>query len=108
MFITPAYAQAAAAPAGADIFMQLVPFLLIFVIMYFLILRPQQKKLRDHKEMINNVKRGDMVTLSGGLIGKISKVIDDNTIEVELADNVKIKALRGAVAEVRSKGEPAA
>jgi preprotein translocase subunit YajC len=108
MFMTPAFAQTAAAPAGADIFMQLVPFVLIFVIMYFLILRPQQKKLRDHKEMINNVKRGDQVTLSGGILGKISKVIDDNTVEVEIGEGVKIKALRGAVAEVRSKTEPAA
>jgi preprotein translocase subunit YajC len=106
MFITPAYAQAAGGSANETIF-QLIPFVLIFIIMYFLILRPQQQKVKAHKAMVDALRRGDQVTLSGGLIGRISKVIDENTLEVELGEGVKIKCLRGAVAEVRTKGEPA-
>lgn len=104
--ITPAFAQGAAAPGGSDILLQLTPFLLIFVIMYFLIIRPQQKRVKAHQEMIKNVRRGDTIVTSGGLIGKVSKVIDDGEIEVEIADNVKVRAARAMIAEVRSKSEP--
>jgi preprotein translocase subunit YajC len=97
----------AAAPGGTEMFMQLVPFLLIFVIMYFLILRPQQKKMKDHKAMIESVKRGDLVTISGGILGKIAKV-DDTTVDVEVAEKTVIKVVRGAIVEVRSKTEPVA
>lgn len=106
MFITPAYAQAAA-PGGTDMLMSLLPFVLIFVIMYFLILRPQQRKVKAHQEMVKGIRRGDTVVTSGGLIGKVARVIDDNEVELQLADNVKIRQLRSMISDVRAKGEPA-
>lgn len=106
MFITPAFAQTGAGGTN-DILMSMLPFILIFVIMYFLILRPQQQKVKTHREMIGNLRRGDQVTLSGGLIGKITKVVDDQTIEIEIADNVRVRAAKSFVSEVRSKSEPA-
>ena len=105
--ITPAFAQSAAAPAGGDMAMQLLPFGLVLVIMYFLLIRPQQRRVKAHQELVKNLRRGDVVVLNAGLIGKISKVIDDNEIEVELADNVRVRSIRSMVAEVRSKTEPA-
>jgi preprotein translocase subunit YajC len=105
MFITPAYAQAAA-PGGSDMLVSLLPFIAIFVIMYFLILRPQQKRVKTHTEMVKNLRRGDTVITNGGVIGKISKVIDDHEVEVEIADGVKIRQVRQMVTEVRAKGEP--
>lgn len=104
--ITPAYAQGAGA-GGGDIFLQLVPFILIFVIMWFLIIRPQQKRVKAHQEMVKALRRGDSVVTSGGLIGKISKVVDDGELEVEIADGVRIRVVRAMVTEVRSKSEPA-
>jgi preprotein translocase subunit YajC len=89
-----------------DTLMQIVPFVLIFVIMYFLMIRPQQKRQKEHQEMIKNVRRGDQVVMSGGLIGKVSKVTDENELELEIADNVKVRVSRTAIADVRSKGEP--
>jgi len=107
--ITPAFAQAAgAAPGGADIVMQMAPFGLILIIMYFLILRPQQKRAREHQDMIKNIRRGDTVVTQGGLIGKVSKTVDDSEIELEIAPNVKVRVLRPMVSDVRAKGEPAA
>lgn len=106
MFITPAYAQAAA-PGGTDMLMSLLPFVLIFVIMYFLILRPQQRKVKAHQEMVKGIRRGDTVVTSGGLIGKVARVIDDSEVELQLADNVKIRQLRSMISDVRAKGEPA-
>ena len=104
--ITPAFAQGAAAPGG-DMILQFVPFVLIFVIMWFLIIRPQQRRVREHKEMINNVRRGDTVVTSGGIVGKVTRVIEDaNELEVEISDGVKVKLVRGMIAEVRTKGEP--
>jgi preprotein translocase subunit YajC len=105
MFITPAYAQGAPA-GGGDLVMSLLPFVLIFVIMYFLILRPQQKRVKQHQELIKNLRRGDTVITSGGLVGKITKVVDDDQIEVEIADGVRVRQLRAMVSDVRAKGEP--
>ena len=104
--ITPAYAQSASALGGSDMLIQIVPFILIFIIMYFLMIRPQQKRQKDHQEMIKNVRRGDTIVLSGGVIGKVSKVIDEHEVELEIADNVRIRVSRGGIADVRSKGEP--
>jgi preprotein translocase subunit YajC len=84
----------------------LLPFILIFVIMYFLILRPQQKRAKAHQEMVRNVRRGDTVITSGGLVGKVTKVIDDDHIEVEVAEDVRVRQVRSMVADVRAKGEP--
>jgi preprotein translocase subunit YajC len=107
MFITPALAQAAGSPFGGDsMLVSLLPFVLIFVIMYFLILRPQQKRVKQHAEMVKNVRRGDTVVTSGGLIAKVTKVIDDDKIEIELADGVRAQQMRSMVADVRAKGEP--
>lgn len=106
MLITPAYAQAAGA-GGTDMLMSLLPFVLIFVIMYFLILRPQQKKVKAHQELVKNIRRGDTVITSGGLIGKVARVVDDAEIELQLADGVKVRQLRGLITDVRAKGEPA-
>ena len=86
--------------------MSLLPFVLIFVIMYFLILRPQQKRVKEHQEMVKNLRRGDTVVTSGGLIGKVTKVVDDEQIEVEIADGVRVRQMRQMVSDVRAKGEP--
>ena len=110
MFITPAFAQGSLFGGGAGgdggMLMSLLPFVLIFVIMYFLILRPQQKRVKQHQEMVKNVRRGDTVVTNGGLIGKVTKVIDDDQIEIEIADDVRIRQMRQMVADVRAKGEP--
>jgi len=88
MFITPAYAQAAGAGDTNSMLMSLLPFALIFVIMYFLILRPQQKKVRDHADLVKNIRRGDTVVTSGGLVGKVTKVVDDDQIEFEISNSI--------------------
>lgn len=106
MFTTPAYAQAAATP-DANLMLQILPFVLIFVIMYFLILRPQQQKAKEHQNLIKNVRRGDTVVTSGGVVAKVTKVIDDEHVEIEIADNVRVRQLRQMIAAVRAKGEPA-
>jgi preprotein translocase subunit YajC len=91
---------------GNDMLISLLPFVLIFVIMYFLILRPQQKRVKQHQEMVTSLRRGDTVVTSGGLVGKISKVVDDAEIELQLADGVRVRQMRAMVSEVRAKGEP--
>jgi preprotein translocase subunit YajC len=107
MFITPAFAQTPGSMfGGGEMLTQLLPFALIFVIMYFLILRPQQKRVKAHQEMVKNVRRGDTVVTNGGLIGRVAKVIDDGEIEIEIADEVRVRQSRSMIAEVRSKGEP--
>jgi preprotein translocase subunit YajC len=109
MFGTPAFAQGffgGGAGGEGGMLMSLLPFILIFVIMYFLILRPQQKRVKQHSEMVKNVRRGDTVVTNGGLIGKVTKVIDDDQIEIEIADDVRIRQMRGMVSDVRAKGEP--
>jgi preprotein translocase subunit YajC len=105
-FIAPAYAQAAGAAGATDLVMQMAPFAIILVIMYFLILRPQQKRARAHQEMVKNVRRGDTVVTNGGMIGKVTKVVDDDQIEIEIATDVKIRQLRAMITDVRAKGEP--
>ena len=106
--ITEAFAQTAGSPGGgADMLMQtLAPFAIVLVIMYFLVMRPQQQRAKQQAEMLKNIRRGDTVVTSGGLIGKVTKSVDDNEIEVEIAPNVRIRQARGMVAEVRAKGEP--
>ena len=108
MFITPAFAQGSMfGGAGGDggMIMSLLPFVLIFVIMYFLILRPQQKRVKAHAEMVKNVRRGDTVVTNGGLIGKVTKVVDDDQIEIEIAPDVKIRQLRPMISDVRAPNE---
>ncbi|MCK3777640.1 preprotein translocase subunit YajC [Ensifer adhaerens] len=108
MFITEAFAQTAGAPSagGADILMSILPFLLIFVVMYFLIIRPQRAQMKRREELLKNIRRGDQVVTGGGIVGKVTKVVDDNELEVEIAEGVKIRVVRSGVSEVRVKGEP--
>ncbi len=106
MFVTPAYAQSAVG-GGGEILMSILPFLLIFVIMYFLIIRPQRTQMKKREEMLKNVRRGDQVITGGGVIGKVTKVIDDTELELEIADGVKVRLIRSLIADVRVKGEPA-
>jgi preprotein translocase subunit YajC len=84
----------------------LLPFILIFVIMYFLILRPQQKRAKQHQEMVKNLRRGDNVVTSGGLVGKVTKVVDEDQVEIEIADGVRVRQVKSMIADVRVKGEP--
>ncbi len=108
MLMTPAFAQAAGAAGDTNsMLMSLLPFALIFVIMYFLILRPQQRKVKEHADLVKNVRRGDTVVTNGGLVGKVTKVVDDEQIEIEVADGVRIRQMRQMISGVRTKGEPA-
>ncbi|KZK80288.1 preprotein translocase subunit YajC [Pseudovibrio sp. W64] len=104
MFITPAYAQAAG--GVPDVVMSIVPFVLIFVIMWFLIIRPQRQKMKSHQEMVSNLRRGDTVVTSGGLIGKVAKIVDDAELQVDIAEGTRVRIARAMIQEVRSKGEP--
>ena len=107
MFITSAFAQVSgASPLSTDTLVQFAPFVVIFAIMYFLILRPQQQRAKAQREMVQAARRGDVVVTSGGLIGKITKSTDDNEVEVEIAPNVKVRLTRSGIADVRAKGEP--
>ena len=105
MLITPAYAQAAGGAGGA--ITSFIPLILIFAIMYFLLIRPQQKKLKDHQAMVDSVRRGDQVVTQGGILGKVTKVKDDNEIEVEIASGVKVRVVKSTISQVISKTEPA-
>jgi preprotein translocase subunit YajC len=90
---------------ATDFLIQLFPFIALFAIMYFLVLRPQQRRVKEHREMVANVRRGDVVVTAGGLVGKVTKV-DDAEVQVEIADNVRVRVVKGTLAEVRSKSEP--
>lgn len=107
MFVTPAFAQAAGAGPGSAV-ASFLPLVLIFAIMYFLLIRPQQKKLKEHKSMVEALRRGDQVLTQGGIIGKVTKVGEDGVVEVEIADGVKVKVVKSTIAQVMSKTEPAA
>ena len=107
MFISPAYAQDAAAAAPNPL-MQFVPLVLMFVIFYFLLIRPQMNARKKHQEMVSNVRRGDVVVTAGGIVGKVSKVLDDNEVMVELADNVSVKVVKATLTDVRTKPQPPA
>jgi preprotein translocase subunit YajC len=109
MLITPAYAQGGLLGLGGDgggMLTSLLPLILIVVIMYFLVLRPQQQKVKQHQAMVKALRRGDTVVTSGGLVGRVTKVVDDDQIEVEISDGVRVRQMRSMVQEVRAKGEP--
>ncbi len=103
MFISPAYAQTANGAPGFDF---LLPFVLIFVIFYMLVIRPQQKRVKQHKAMVAALHRGDTVVTGGGLVGKVTKVIDDNECLVEIADGVRARVVSTTIVDVRGKTEP--
>ncbi|MFN3937386.1 MAG: preprotein translocase subunit YajC [Gemmobacter sp.] len=105
MIATPAFAQAAG--GGGSAFASFIPLVLIFAIMYFLLIRPQQKKIKEHKAMVEAIRRGDQVLTQGGIIGKVTKVKEDGELEVEIAEGVKVRVVRATVAQVLSKTEPA-
>jgi len=92
---------------GGGPLIQFLPLILIFAIMYFLLIRPQQKKAKEHRAMVEALRRGDRVVTQGGLIGKVSKVKEDNEIELELAENVKVRVVKSTIAQVINKTEPA-
>ncbi len=93
---------------GAGALGSFLPLILIFGIMYFLLIRPQQKKMKEHQAMVEALRRGDQVITQGGIVGKVSKVKDDGEIEVEIAEGVKVRVIKGTIAQVISKTEPAA
>ncbi|MCB1462170.1 MAG: preprotein translocase subunit YajC [Nitratireductor sp.] len=105
MFVTPAYAQTAG--GGGEIMMSVLPFVLIFVIMYFLIIRPQRQQAKARDAMLAAIRRNDTIVTGGGVVGKVTKVIDDGELEVEIATDTKVRVVRSMVADVRVKGEPA-
>lgn len=105
LMAAPAFAQAAPAAAGPNPIIQLLPFLPLILIFYFLLIRPQQQRAKKHAEMIGAIKRGDTVVTSGGLIGKVNKV-NDGEISLDLAENVRVRVIKAMVVEVRNKAEP--
>ncbi|MFY9237460.1 MAG: preprotein translocase subunit YajC [Roseovarius sp.] len=92
---------------GGGALAQFIPLILIFAIMYFLLIRPQQKKLKAHQAMVQALRRGDQVVTQGGVIGKVSKVKEDDEIELEIATGVKVRVIKTTIAQVLSKTEPA-
>lgn len=107
MLISPAFAQTAAGASPADMFSQFMPLLLIFVVFYFLLIRPQQKKAKMHKEMLSALRRGDRVVTGGGIIGTVTKVKSDTEVQVEIADGVKVLVARDSISVVIAKTEAA-
>jgi preprotein translocase subunit YajC len=113
MLITSAFAQPAAPPSGgmggfSEILTTLPMWIAIFAIFYFIVLRPQQQRLKAQQQMVAAVRRGDTVVTAGGLIGKVTKVVDDNEVVVEVAEGVRVRVVKATIADVRAKGEPAA
>ncbi|MFT3986364.1 preprotein translocase subunit YajC [Aestuariivirga sp.] len=108
MTFTPIFAQAAggAAPGLGDFASMIVPLAAIMVVFWFLLIRPQQKKMKDHQDLLKKIAKGDTVITNGGLIGKVVKVVDDNELQVEIGENVKVRVLRAGISDVRAKGEP--
>ncbi|HGG05450.1 MAG TPA: preprotein translocase subunit YajC [Aliiroseovarius sp.] len=107
MFATPAFAQAAGGAAPGAFGGLLVPMILVFGIMYFFLIRPQQKKLKEHQKMLEALRRGDQVVTQGGIIAKVTKIKEDNEVELEIASGVKVRVIRSTITTVLSKTEPA-
>lgn len=105
MFISPAFAQTGAGPGADTSFLLMMA--VVMGIFYFVLIRPQQQRQKEHRELVNRVRRGDTVVTSGGMIGKVTRVADNSDeVEVELADNLKIRVVKSTLMDVRSKGEP--
>lgn len=104
MFISQAWAQGAGG-GGGDFLVQLFPLILIFVVFYFLLIRPQQAKVRAQREMLAGVKRGDRVVTGGGIIGLVTKVISDNEVQVELAEGVRVRIIKQTITDIVARGE---
>ena len=109
MFVSEAFAQAAApAAGGSDLLISVLPFVAVFAIMYFLIIRPQRTTMKKRTEMLKNIRRGDTVITAGGIVGKVTKVLDSGELEVQISEQTRVRIVQGTVSEVRVKGEPAA
>ncbi|MFQ5776366.1 MAG: preprotein translocase subunit YajC [Kiloniellaceae bacterium] len=106
MLISPAYAQAASGGGDSGL-LSLLPLVLIFVVFYFLLIRPQQKKMKAHKALVEALRRGDRVVTGGGLIGTVTKVLSDTEVQVEVAEGVRVRVVRNTIQDVLSKAEPA-
>ena len=104
MFISEAWAQGAGA-GGSDFLVQLFPLVLIFIVFYFLLIRPQQSKMKQQREMLSGVKRGDRVVTGGGIIGLVTKVIGDNELQIELAEGVRVRIIKQTITDIVSRGE---
>ena len=107
MLISPAYAQGTGF-LDQSALVQFLPLVLIFVVFYFLLIRPQQKKQKDHRTMLDALRRGDRVVTGGGILGTVSKVVSNDEIEVDIASNVRVKVLRSTITSVLAKPDPAA
>ena len=106
MFISPAFAQTAADGAGSTMGM-ILPLLLMLPVFYFFLIRPQQQRTKQQKQMLDALRRGDRVVTSGGIIGTIAKVISDTEVAVDIADNVRVRVVRSTISQVLAKPEPA-
>lgn len=105
MFISQAWAQGAGAGGGSDFLVQLFPLVLIFIVFYFLLIRPQQSKMKQQREMLAGVKRGDRVVTGGGIIGLVTKVIGDNELQVEIAEGVRVRVIKQTITDIVTRGE---
>lgn len=109
MLVSPAFAQAAGQTAGLMGGIEsFLPLILIFVVFYFLMIRPQQKRMKAHKEMLGQLRRGDRVLTQGGILGTVNKVVDDKEVVVEIAEGVRVRVLRASIQDIVSKTEPVA
>lgn len=109
MFVSPAFAQAAGQTGGiAGGIEAFLPLVLIFVVFYFLMIRPQQKRMKQHKEMLGQLRRGDRVATAGGILGTVNKVVDDKEVVLEIAEGVRVRVLRATIQDIISKTEPVA
>jgi len=109
MFVTEAFAQTVGpAGGGSELLISVLPFIAVFAIMYFLIIRPQRSQMKKREEMLKNIRRGDTVVTGGGIIARVTKVLDNGELEVQISEQVRVRVLQSMVTEVRVKGEPTA
>lgn len=109
MFVTEAFAQGATTAAGgSELLISILPFVAVFAIMYFLIIRPQRTQMKKREEMLKNIRRGDTVVTGGGIIGKVTKVLENGELEVQISEQTRVRLVQAMVSDVRVKGEPAA
>lgn len=106
MFISPAYAQSLG--VSTDTLMQFAPLVLIFVVFYFFLIRPQQQKAKDHRNMLGGLRRGDRVVTGGGIIGTVAKVVSDDEVAVDIAEGLRVRVVRSTISSVLAKTEPVA
>jgi preprotein translocase subunit YajC len=107
MPISPAYAQATSLFGGQSVAVQMLPLVLIFVVFYFLLIRPQQRKAKEHKSMLDALRRGDRIVTGGGIIGTVSRIVNAEEVQIDIAENVRVRVLRSTISNVLSKPEPA-